>query len=126
MWQPKYRIWDKVKKIMIYPGDGTNFIYPDGNVAMLNDDNTLTISSGDVVTMYYAGYRDRNKINIFDGDILQHPRGDKVVIKHEPALGIFRSVYSDGDSRWLEHIISGPGAAVVVGNIYQNPELCIW
>lgn len=106
----KFRVWSKEDKVMIYDVNSISLIH-----GKLIDD--------DYIFMQYVGLKDKNRKEIYEGDILQWP-SCKSVSKVEFKLGEFRLInekeYSD-----LSIIlnINDKGQAIGIGNIYENPEL---
>lgn len=115
----KFRAWDKGKKIFL-PQDsfavltdhyaGPLFVmvkdfenYRDGEFGYQND----------FELMQYTGLKDKNGVEIYEGDILDFHNGYIQVIHFYD--GCFRLKDNPYQSNY-EH-------GLVIGNVYQNPEL---
>ncbi|MDD5650656.1 MAG: YopX family protein [Candidatus Nanoarchaeia archaeon] len=118
----KFRAWDKKKNIFaehieIYYDGSFNIGYVEDSYSGLEYDDDK-----DAILMQYTGVNDKNGKEIYEGDIVlvsQHYEGDyfspeqKIVVKYE-----------DGD--YGRHINSHSVYnynIIIVGNIYENPEL---
>lgn len=131
MERQKYRLWDKIKKVMHY----NNFVItPTGHIAKLNNvynlekkdellteqfliDQTDLEFEKDKILMSSIGLEDENGNLIYRNDILQDPDCEEnyLVVWDEESAS-FR--FKQGD--WLLHI---EDTYLVIGNIYENPEL---
>jgi hypothetical protein len=76
--------------------------------------------------MQYTGLKDKNGMEIYEGDILQLNKYDRVWIQFRngkfTTMNVFKGKYiarSDYDSNDLDRVLFG----IVIGNIYENPEL---
>lgn len=75
----------------------------------------------EVKLMQFTGLCDKNGKEIWEGDVIEiqdarHQRESIIFIQ-----GAFMSQRPDGTSRWLSN--HHPSWFVVIGNIYENPEL---
>lgn len=119
----KFRAWDKELEFMVDPD--TYLVGFRGDAWFNNTDDGkdwLIDQSGKLELMQYTGLKDKNGVEIFEGDILKlhdHPTGvndctTTVVFNY----GAFEDEYhgirlGDWGTAWSE----------VIGNIHQNPEL---
>ena len=127
----KFRAWDFVNKIM----DEDIFIDGAGNAydyasTTYNTPNT-EIQRCEFPVMQYTGLKDRNGVEIYEGDILEMA---------EQSLLRFEVVYDAGHMafmrNWIdkrvpatrckgemEHLSANTDFLEVIGNGYENPEL---
>jgi len=123
----KFRAWDEeTKQLLIVNSLTLDF----GLCDLWNgkpEDEGVAKKLSDVNLMQYTGLKDKNGVEIYDGDVITYQEGPpkmraKVVWKN----GGFVFAYEDG----IENITSESWYAPmdveiteVIGNIYQNPEL---
>lgn len=128
----KFRAWDKKDKVMreVYGiqfpkisnhGNRQNTIIEmhcsdyEGQKAIILSDFTDSVDR--VELMQFTGLIDKNKKEIYEGDIIQKENKNYIVTWDDGSFGIFRN----GD--WADYLLGHCGSSEVIGNIYENPEL---
>lgn len=107
----KFRIWDKERKEMINIG---RIDIADGSCKPTIFGDIFYDYWNDVELMQYTGLKDKNGVEIYEGDIVEtedYHLGDKLVVKGRKQV--------IADIRFCGKLIP----CVVIGNIYENPEL---
>lgn len=128
---PKFRAWDKENNQMLFPDD-TDKIYfeitVDGVVTYdmnhILPDGTFTCL--DTGIMQSTGLKDKNGIEIFDGDFLTDGEERWIVRYSETECGFTASGVGKSGCWSLYHLANGKkkGRLIeVIGNKYENPEL---
>jgi YopX protein len=100
----KFRGWDEGFK---------RFIYFDPFGDDFEDDVLWLFWDGDYPTSQYTGLKDKNGVEIYEGDILQFPDGP-----YKKMFSVKWNSFLAGFNQWRNH-----DKVKVVGNIYENPEL---
>ncbi|MCJ1767968.1 YopX family protein [Staphylococcus epidermidis] len=129
---PKFREWDAVRE-EIFPGKGMSYgvreDFDDSfkitfshmeDLDIINDDGSINR-----VVMMSTGLKDKNGIEIYEGDIVQHSE------KPNPCFSYPFKVIQARTGEWrLDNFRCGTVLAFsnqdeleVLGNIYENPEL---
>ena len=117
---PRYRAWDSWRKRM----SAVDRIYIDTEGVRLYDDfGEYWRDFRDVKLMQSTGLKDRNSVEIFEGDIVKMSKD----VYSEPTYyevvryrgGAYRlESKQHGCELWLRH-----ADCEIVGNVYENPEL---
>ena len=127
---PKYKVWDKKRAEMI------NLIAINFHKYIPMDDLTCSCSDGpitrnfqDVVLMQSTGTKDKNGVEIYEGDILKLHAiflapDDKIgYLEYSPKYGY--SIILEGNRLYRQEYWASTNKLnyEVIGNIYENPEL---
>jgi len=121
--ETKYRAWDTINKTMITEGLA---ITMDGKFSLLTSrqgDGALEhrlIKDGIFIFMQYTGLNDKNKVEIYSGDIIRFEDG----VTGEVSMQFYSWVIQVKEGKhtlwdmFFDHV-----ELEVIGNIYNNPEL---
>ena len=116
----KFRFWDKKSKEMRIPvGYLEQYL-------IFESDIERHYTSG--VLMQYTGLKDKNGVEIYEGDIISNPSGDgyDLINVIEFDRGVF-SIVVEGDEMnpyYVEYpLYDWHKEAEIIGNIYENSEL---
>ncbi|MGX7307167.1 DNA-packaging protein [Enterococcus durans] len=121
---PKYRVWDKqTERMHIVSGIDFN----DGLVSSVNiwhEGWPWVLEPDEIVLMQSTGLKDKNDVDVYQGDIIRCTRG----CPHEVIwLEKYGGTFFGGMPAWylsgLSNGYSWTGREEVIGNIYENSEL---
>lgn len=121
----KFRVWDK-----------TRWLYQDEFIITDGECNELVMggwkSRNDLLIQQYTGLKDKNGVEIFEGDIIiNHISYDKSLGgQYETPVGVVKWISQKDKmdySGWCAYPADLPWGeekhTEVIGNIYENPEL---
>jgi uncharacterized phage protein (TIGR01671 family) len=106
-------------------------VYGDTTLTM-NSQPTIKQAKETVVFMRWSGQRDKNRKEMYEGDIIKQTYGTKTfigVMRFRNDLGRFGVEIEDQDEGEIESengIVEVHASQVkpeIIGNIYENPEL---
>lgn len=120
----KFRAWDKKFELMISEWPNGYRLSLGGKVEIFESDSLVTCSiSNEYELMQYSGLKDKNGVEIYEGDILSlvycKPQFKFPVIFHEN--GYWALETSDKTSLIITQLPTT--YCEVIGNIHENPEL---
>jgi uncharacterized phage protein (TIGR01671 family) len=132
----KFRAWHKEFKTMYWfdvingmkHGIGSGYIpmAPWGFPITISQykDNLVPVDPMECELMQYTGLKDKNGKEIYEGDILEHNQ-KKFIVKNSTNkfVVVLKEVGSQTNWRDLEWCNNVSRYIVVIGNIYENPEL---
>ena len=107
----KFRIWDKERKEMINIG---RIDIADGSCKPTIFGDIFYDYWNDVELMQYTGLKDKNGVEIYEGDIVEtedYYVGDRLMVKGTKQI--------IDDIRFCGKLLP----CKVIGNVYENPEL---
>ena len=121
----KFRAWDSKRMLM---GDEYDFyVTPNGKIKYLEEHSdrfglpfTTTNNHQDVTLMQYTGLKDKNGVDIYEGDVIESKQWNPE--RYEVCFEEGEFGFKCGGAPYLNqaHYMS---SFYVIGNIYENPEL---
>jgi uncharacterized phage protein (TIGR01671 family) len=116
----KFRAWDDLNKVMLF----YTLKELAGEDKFSCDTEFMAVQSGfdKYEWMQYTNLKDRDRDEIYEGDILSgHSDGNVKVVWVDDG---WQCIFSDeGNITMAEMCIWFGNRAVIIGNIYENPEL---
>ena len=90
-----------------------------GSVIPQTDQHSATTGTERYKLMQFIGLKDKNGKEVYEGDLLQlSPE-----LQEEYGSSIFEVKWHEKENGW--NTVSPLGDYIVIGNIYENPELLI-
>lgn len=125
---PKFRAWDKLNKGMC---DVANIDFMTKVVELRHDIPFYFLPFSEVVLMQSTGLKDRNGVEIFEGDILtwESPTMTQstwigIVFRNGAEFSVRKSKKTYSTGAWLNSACRPTNNIItVIGDIYQNKEL---
>ena len=136
----KFRAWDKTKNDWFDDDSGDLFIELDGNINFGWNGEVMDDYTDRIILMQYTGLKDRNGVEIYEGDILKCTSG---IYTNLGATGtgeyeetIKQAIWKDDSwgTRVISSNLTSKGAeksglvisakyAEIIGNMYENKDL---
>lgn len=112
----KFKAWDKERKRFLKPIETAQLVIRpiSGRIT----DGAIDVSEK-IELLQYTGLKDKNGVEIYEGDIVQYFRNELAVIVFQSGGVDVRSL----SWRECEPLQRRMGSMKVVGSIYENPEL---
>lgn len=127
----KFRLWSKSKQEMIYPLFGwfkKVYIGDNGFFQDIQLGTAMELNGIKLELLQYTGLKDKNGMEIYEGDILQTDL-DRPYVIVEFRNGAFMYQCHDNGKEYYDFMLTTSeqkqqdNYLEIIGNIYENPEL---
>lgn len=123
----KFRAWDKKKNDWFDDG-GSLYIELNGNINFGWNGEVMDDYTDRVILLQYTGLKDKNGVEIYEGDFLMAGDAYLGVIKYHSTRAQFigKNIGETFQEDEYDTLYTKNGrfnSAKVIGNIYENPEL---
>ena len=123
----KFRAWDK-KKNDWFDDEGSLYIELNGNINFGWNGEVMDDYTDRVILLQYTGLKDKNGVEIYEGDFLMAGDDYLGVIKYHSTRAQFigKNIGETFQEDEYDTLYTKNGrfnSAKVIGNIYENPEL---
>jgi len=71
----------------------------------------------------FIGVTDKNVIKVFEGDILENPKGDKGLVVFHEAVFYLKSTRRNGSVIYIQLNEGFISNKKIIGNLHENPDL---
>ena len=124
----KFRAWDKKKNDWFDDDDGELYIELNGKINFGWNGEVMDDYTNRIILMQYTGLKDKNGVEIYEGDFLMAGDAYLGVIKYDSTRAQFigKNIGETFQEDEYDTLYTKNGrfnSAKVIGNIYENPEL---
>ena len=126
--QIRFRAWDKKKNAWFDEDSGDLFIELNGVINFGWSGEIMDDYTDRIILMQYTGLKDKNGVEIYEGDFLMAGDAYLGVIKYHSTRAQFigKNIGETFQEDEYDTLYTKNGrfnSAKVIGNIYENPEL---
>lgn len=122
----KFRVWDKLLREMHYIdlcdlAEGDDYWY-DGETSVWDVMNDVTNEENRFVIQLYTGLKDKNGVEIYEGDILNNTAVNfKFIVKFEKTKYVLQKLeYQEDLLNMCDFFNRIPNMFKVIGNVYER------
>lgn len=124
----KFRAWDKKKNDWFDDDDESLYIDLNGEINLGWNGEIMDDYTDRIILMQYTGLKDKNGVEIYEGDFLMAGDAYLGVIKYHSTRAQFigKNIGETFQEDEYDTLYTKNGrfnSAKVIGNIYENPEL---
>jgi uncharacterized phage protein (TIGR01671 family) len=122
----KFRAWDKADKKWLFGYEYANLggFSLIGEVTLMGELNSVRLERwNDVEIMQYSGLKDKNGVEVYEGDIVRYQHNIYEVRWRNGCFEMYGKSPSDPYHAVRDCKHSTTKLSEVIGNIYENPEL---